>query len=86
MRNIKQVFNEEDVTKLIAGDWVKIKGQEAMRRNKRGDGVEYLIPNEDRTVTIINLRGYNLSKGEIIPVNYSEKIINLDKKYLENKK
>lgn len=79
MKSIKQIFNEGDITKLTAGDWVIINRKPAIRRNRRGDGVDYLIPNGNRTVTKINLRGYHIDKGSIIPVWYSEEIINLNK-------
>ncbi len=85
MKEITQVFNEKDVTELKTGDLVMINDKPAMRRNWRGDGVDYLIPNGNKTVTIINLRGYHLYNGGIIPVWYSEKTINLNKRDLEAK-
>lgn len=80
MKNIKQVFNETEVTELKAGEYVMINGKPAMRRNQVGDGMEYVINNGDGTLTNLNLRAYNLLNGRIIPVHYSEEIITLNKK------
>lgn len=86
MTNIKKVFCEEEVTNLQKGDLIMINENIAMRRNKEGDGMNYFINNKDGTGTIINLRGYHLINGNIIPVWYSEKMISLKNTYLRGGK
>ncbi len=83
MRTIKKVFSEEDFIRLNVGDYSRINGKPAMKRGQVRDGMKYVINNGDRTITKMNLRGFHIINGGIIPVWYSERIINLNKKDLE---
>ena len=74
---IRKAFSEEDVTNLKFGDKIIIAGQVATRRNRVEDGMEYTISNGKRIVTKMNLRTYHLDKGQIIPISYSTKEVNL---------
>jgi len=79
MSTLVFVNREEDVTAMKTGDRVIIDRKLAVKKSPRGDGVDYLINNHDRTVTVLNLRGYHITDGMIIPVWYSGKKVNLDR-------
>lgn len=77
MMPVKNIKREEDVSSLKPGETVLINGMSAMKKGARGDGVDYLISNGNGSVTIMNLRGYHISNGGIIPVWYSDRTISL---------
>ena len=87
MKDIKQVFNEAEVTSLKPGDRVMVRNLPATRRTRVLDGgVEYALNNQDRTISVLTIRTYQLKNGGIIPFHYSEKIVSLDKKLGEDEK
>jgi len=78
MKKMKKVFSEEDVTLLDTRDWVYLAGKPSMKSFRKDDGMNYLTPNENGTITETNLRGYQLSNGGIIPIWYSQTIIDFN--------
>lgn len=74
---VQPIKNEEDVTRLKAGDHILINNEPFMFRNRSLDGGEYLRRLGNGNVHRIHIRGYRIFNDGIVPAWYSEKIIPL---------